>query len=195
MRHTREYLRLTQAMFEKSCALFAQREEFFTINLSEDDFRHTNHLAILLDIVRKYHVGHRLTLEVVESEEITSYEQMLHALAPFKALGCGVAIDDFGSGYANFVHISGLKAELLKIDGSLIQGMISDPTREGVVQGLVEFGHRMGLKVIAEFVSSEALWLKLASMGVDGIQGYAVSPPVRAVDIGLVVTEPNPASF
>jgi EAL domain-containing protein (putative c-di-GMP-specific phosphodiesterase class I) len=189
VRHTREYLRLTQVMFEKSCALFSRRNEQFTLNLSEDDFRHTDHLQRLYDIVLRNDVGHRLTLEVVESEEITSYEQMLKALAPFRALGCRVAIDDFGSGYANFVHITGLEAELLKIDGSLIQAMVHDPSREGVVRGLVEFGHRMGLKVVAEFVSSDDLWRRVARMGVDGVQGYAVSAPVRAALLGTVAPQ------
>ncbi len=188
VRHTREYLHLTQVMFKKSCALFADRAEFFTLNLAEDDFRHSDHLKILLDLVRHYEVGHRLTLEVLESEEITSYEQMLMALAPFRALGCSVAIDDFGSGYANFAHISGLQAQVLKIDGSLIQAMAKDISKENVVLGLVEFAHRMGLLVVAEFVSSDDLWQRLAKMGVDGIQGYAVSPPVQAGIVGTILS-------
>jgi EAL domain-containing protein (putative c-di-GMP-specific phosphodiesterase class I)/GGDEF domain-containing protein len=187
VRHTREYLLLTQVMFLKSCALFAERQEFFSLNLSEDDFRHADHLQILHGIIKKYSVGSRLTLEVLESEEITSYEQMQTALLPFRALGCSVAIDDFGSGYANFAHITGLQAQVLKIDGSLIQAMAKDPNEANVVLGLVDFAHRMDLLVVAEFVSSVALWEQLASMGVDGIQGYAVSPPVRADAIGSVV--------
>jgi len=183
VRHTREYLRLTRLMFTKSCAFFAARHEFFTLNLSEDDFRHADHLAALHAIVSQYAVGDRLTLEVLESEEITSYEQMLQALVPFRALGCSVAVDDFGSGYANFTHISGLEAQVLKIDGSLIQAMAQDASKANVVLGLVEFGHRMGLLVVAEFVSSDALWQQLSEMGVDGIQGYAVSPPVRQGDL------------
>ncbi len=183
VRHTSEYLHLTQIMFKKSCAFFAHRQAFFTLNLSEDDFRHANHLQILHDIVRVNGVGNRLTLEVLESEEITSYEQMLTALAPFRELGCGVAIDDFGSGYANFTHISGLQAQVLKIDGSLIQAMAKDEKKANVVLGLVEFGHRMGLLVVAEFVSTNALWQQLSAMGVDGIQGYAVSPPIRQGDL------------
>jgi EAL domain-containing protein (putative c-di-GMP-specific phosphodiesterase class I)/GGDEF domain-containing protein len=191
VRHTREYLHLTQVMFKKSCALFSGRDEFFTLNLAEDDFRHGDHLKILLDLVRHYEVGHRLTLEVLESEEITSYEQMLMALAPFRALGCSVAIDDFGSGYANFAHIAGLQAQVLKIDGSLIQAMEKDISKENVVLGLVEFAHRMGLLVVAEFVSNDDLWQRLAKMGVDGIQGYAVSPPVQAEIVGYILANKN----
>ena len=186
VRHTREYLHLTQVMFRKSCALFATREEFFTLNLSEDDFRHADHLQTLHDIVERYGVGNRLTLEVLESEEITSYEQMLTALAPFRLLGCSVAVDDFGSGYANFTHISGLEAQVLKIDGSLIQAMAHDISKANVILGLIEFGHHMGLLVVAEFVSSHELWQQLAKMGIDGIQGYAVSPPVRAAMVGTI---------
>jgi len=187
VRHTREYLHLTRVMFTKSCAFFADRQECFTLNLSEDDFRHLDHLQKLQDIIRHHDVGHRLTLEVLESEEITSYEQMLTALVPFRELGCSVAVDDFGSGYANFTHISGLQAQVLKIDGSLIQSMATDVSKANVVLGLVEFGHRMGLLVVAEFVSTDALWKQLGEMGVDGIQGYAVSPPVRAAMVGSIV--------
>jgi EAL domain-containing protein (putative c-di-GMP-specific phosphodiesterase class I) len=123
---------------------------------------------------------------VVESEEIASYQQMIHALKPFRAIGCGVAIDDFGSGYANFAHVSGLQADILKIDGSLVQAMAHDVSREVVVQGLIEFAHRMGMKVVAEFVSTPELWQRLAEMGVDGMQGFAISHPIDEQALNMI---------
>jgi EAL domain-containing protein (putative c-di-GMP-specific phosphodiesterase class I) len=183
IKHTREYLRLSKVMFERSCAYFAHRTERFTLNLAEDDFIHPEHLQALCQIIERYDVGSRVTIEVLESEEISSYEQMCQALMPLRNLGCQVAIDDFGSGYSNFAHIKGLSADVIKIDGSLIQLMHRDKSQEGVVIGLIEFGHQMGLNVIAEFVSTPALVARLSEMGVDGIQGYAISPPIRMEDM------------
>jgi EAL domain-containing protein (putative c-di-GMP-specific phosphodiesterase class I) len=183
IKHTREYFRLSKVMFERSCAYFAHRTERFTLNLAEDDFIHPEHLQALCQIIERYDVGSRVTIEVLESEEISSYEQMRQALKAFKNLGCQVAIDDFGSGYSNFAHIKGLSADVIKIDGSLIQLMHRDKSQEGVVIGLIEFGHQMGLNVIAEFVSTPVLVARLSEMGVDGIQGYAISPPIRMEDM------------
>jgi EAL domain-containing protein (putative c-di-GMP-specific phosphodiesterase class I) len=94
-----------------------------------------------------------------------------------KFLGCKIAIDDFGSGYSNFEQLLKLDIDYLKIDASLIKNIDTNRDSEIMTKSIISFAKEMGLKTIAEFVSTQAVFNKVKVLGVDYAQGYYIGKP------------------
>jgi len=88
-----------------------------------------------------------------------------------------VAIDDFGSGYSNFEQLLKLDIDYIKIDGSLIKDITTNRENEIVTKTIVSFAKELGIKTIAEFVSTEDTFNKVKSLGIDYAQGYYIGKP------------------
>ena len=104
-------------------------------------------------------------------------EHTISVLNRLKATGVQLSIDDFGTGYSNFAHILQLDVDILKIVGSLIRSIDTDLNAQTVLAAVTEFSKRLGLKTVAEFVHSEAVYDKCQELGVDYLQGYHISEP------------------
>ena len=115
--------------------------------------------------------------EITETAAISSLASALDFIGRVKALGCPVALDDFGAGLSSFSYLKAIPADYLKIDGRFILSMLEEPMDSAIVEAVNRIGHVAGLRTIAEFVESEALKEKLAAIGVDYAQGYAVHRP------------------
>jgi len=178
-KQTKQYKALTRAVVEKTFETFSHRLEDFSINLSIDDILDTSTRNFLFDTIKRYNVGKRLVLEIVESEGIENFEEVTAFIDDAKALGCQIAIDDFGTGYSNFAYLLRLKADYIKIDGSMIENLATDNNSRLIVQAIVSFAKSIGLKTIAEFVKDEATFNEVVKLGIDYSQGYYFSPPLH----------------
>jgi diguanylate cyclase (GGDEF)-like protein len=115
--------------------------------------------------------------EVTETAAIANLSNALVFIEGVKALGCYVALDDFGAGLSSFSYLKTLPADFLKIDGAFIRDMLDDPMDAAIVEAINNIGHVAGLKTIAEFVESKAIQDRLKSIGVDYLQGYGIHRP------------------
>jgi len=118
-----------------------------------------------------------LMLEVTETVAITDMPAARAFCAGALALGCSVALDDFGSGYGSFQYLRHLPFSHLKIDGEFIRGLPSSHTDQLVVQALAGLVRGMGRETIAEFVADEHTIEILRAFGVDYAQGFQVGRP------------------
>lgn len=121
-----------------------------------------------------------LTLEVTESGVSAEREHALPALRRLHAMGCRLAVDDFGTGQSSLAHLRRLPVDQVKIDKSFVLGMGTETGDAAVVRAIVEMGHTLGLTVVAEGVEDGTVRAKLAEMGCDVAQGYLVSRPLSA---------------
>lgn len=121
----------------------------------------------------------RLTLEVLENEEVSLSFGRQTLLAQFRALGVQLAQDDLGAGHSGLARLRRLPFDLVKIDRDMlaIDGPDPLPTLRFVYQ-LTRLGHALGSKVVAEGVESDDLLAALALLGVDAGQGYAIGKPM-----------------
>jgi len=101
----------------------------------------------------------------------------MHLLHQLKLKGCMFALDDFGSGLSSFAYLKNLPVDYLKIDGSFVKDMVTDPIDCAMVKSINDVGHVMGKRIIAEFVESSQILDMLREMGVDYAQGYGISRP------------------
>ena len=119
----------------------------------------------------------RVILEVTEHAAIDSYETLRSKLAPLRAKGLRLAIDDVGAGYSSFRHVLDLAPDLIKLNISLVRNIDLDRGRQALVGAIAQFGHRIGCEVVAEGVENRAELLVLADLGVTKVQGYLISKP------------------
>ncbi|MGB5791600.1 bifunctional diguanylate cyclase/phosphodiesterase [Poseidonibacter sp.] len=178
---TRHYTEITKTMIEKTFELFKDREEEFSINLTIEDILNEEIKEFILKILQKHKIGNRLVFEIVESESIENFEDISKFIVFVKGLGCKIAIDDFGTGYSNFEYLVKLKADYIKIDGSLIKDIDKNPISEIVCKNIVNFAKDLNMKTIAEFVENEKILEKVKAIGVDYSQGYYFSEPKEII--------------
>jgi len=94
-----------------------------------------------------------------------------------KALGCFIALDDFGAGISSFGYLKRLPVDIVKIDGQFVRDIANDDTDFAMVKAINDLAKQMGKKTVAEFVENSEILEKLRLLGVDYAQGYHFSVP------------------
>jgi predicted signal transduction protein with EAL and GGDEF domain len=122
-----------------------------------------------------------LKLEITESSIMA--HSAIETVRRLSALGVGLSIDDFGTGYSSLAYLKRLPVTEIKIDKSFITGMMGDSPSVSIVRPIIELGHNMGLKVVAEGVENRETWDRLVTFGCDLAQGNYLCPPIPAADM------------
>lgn len=168
---------LSKRMIEKVLEEFRDNEFEVSVNLSVEDILDGDVYNWLDELFERHPIAERVIFEITEQEGIDNFDSIKRFVDRVKAYGSKVAIDDFGSGYSNFENLIHLKVDFLKIDGSLIKNITHDESSQMIVETIVSFTQRLNIKTVAEFVSSEAIYEKVKSMGIDFVQGYYIGKP------------------
>jgi EAL domain-containing protein (putative c-di-GMP-specific phosphodiesterase class I) len=119
-----------------------------------------------------------LTLEITESSVMNQPERSLPVLQALHAMGIRLSVDDFGTGYSSLAYLRRLPIDELKIDKSFVQRMVTDLGDLAIVRAIIDLGHSLGMRVIAEGVEEEAGRDALRSMRCDAMQGFLLSRPL-----------------
>ena len=91
--------------------------------------------------------------------------------------GCQIAIDDFGTGYANYERLKRLEADIIKIDGSFVRDVLTDPMDAMIIRSICELAKVQNLEVVAEYVETLEQQTLLSQLGVHYMQGYLIDKP------------------
>lgn len=171
------YDKLTRIMIAKTFAMFENLEFEFSLNLTMSDIVSEEIRLYVYQMLESSKAASRVVFEIVESEGIVNYEEVIEFIKTVKPFGCKIAIDDFGTGYSNFSYLSKLDVDYIKIDGSLIKNVNRDSDHLFTVQSILFFAQKKGIKTIAEFVEDDPIFNTLLELGVDYSQGYLFSIP------------------
>jgi diguanylate cyclase (GGDEF)-like protein len=125
----------------------------------------------------------QLELEITETAAMRDVELTARVLSALSEMGVRVAIDDFGTGYSSLNYLKRFAIDKLKIDQSFIRHVTADGDDAAIVQAIVELAHKLGLRVIAEGVETDAHLNLLRSYGCDEAQGYLISRPLPLPDL------------
>ncbi len=174
---SRLYPELTRVIARKALEAFEHETAEVSINISLEDILNPQLVAYLHDEIVARNMAERVTFELLESEGIKDYNRVATFIRSFKALGCKIAIDDFGSGYSNFEHLLNLQIDYLKIDGSLIQNLVHDLNAQVLVKHIHSFAVDLNMQSVAEYVCSEAVAEAVKALGIDYSQGYHYHQP------------------
>ena len=122
----------------------------------------------------------RVVLELTEHMPVEDYTALNAALAPLRAQGARLAVDDTGAGFASLRHILDLRPDIIKLDIGIIRDIDSDPRRAAVARMMTSFAHDQGVDVIAEGVETPAERDTLLDLGGRLGQGYLFGRPELA---------------
>jgi len=133
-----------------------------------------------------------LILEITETTIISDFAACQAVIEELRALGIGISIDDFGSGFTSLAYLGSLPITELKLDRTFIGGLSTNAREQDVklVRATIELGHSLGLLVVAEGIETLALLELLSLLGCDRAQGYFTGRPVPAQEFPVSSTLP-----
>ncbi|HHJ15460.1 MAG TPA: GGDEF domain-containing response regulator [Gammaproteobacteria bacterium] len=129
----------------------------------------------------------QLCFEITETAAVFNLDKASHMIHSLKQLGCRFSLDDFGSGLSSFSYLKNLPVDFLKIDGSFVKDMNTNPMNRAIVEAIHQVGHALSIRTIAEFVENQDIVNLLRDIGVDFAQGYHFSKPEPLADDENVV--------
>ena len=124
-----------------------------------------------------------LEIEITESAVMADPVGALTILTRLHDMGIRLSIDDFGTGYSSLSYLKRLPVDEIKIDKSFVLEMPTNGDDETIARSIIDLGHNLGLRVVAEGVEDDATWAQLATMGRDVAQGYFISRPIPAPEL------------
>ena len=172
------YPQITKIVIDKAFKTFENLPSYeFSINLTIDDILSKEINSYICNKLEHYNNSHNVIFEITESEEVNDYKMINNFVKRIKKHGVKIAIDDFGSGYANFEHIIGIDADFIKIDGSLIKNIAKDKNARIITEAIISFSKKLGRKTITEYVANEEIYEIVKDLGADYSQGFYFGAP------------------
>ena len=154
------------------------------VNLSATDLVDPDLLEHILESLRKVHVpADSLMLEITESAFIHDGATASRNMELLRVAGVRFSVDDFGTGYSSLSQLRQLAVDELKIDQSFVRGLATNTEDAAIIRAVIDLGHGMGLRIVAEGVEDDAQLQRLADLGCDYAQGYLISRPLPAAEL------------
>ena len=174
-------------MIERAVALIASEQDAnlsYSVNLSATSIADATLPATIAGLIATAGISpSRLILELTESATVANMQQAAELASSLRKLGCRLALDDFGAGFASFYYLEHIPLDWLKLDGDFIRGLANNRTDQLVARHMIEIARELGLRTIAEHVEDQRTVDMLTGFGVDCVQGFHLGRP-----------EPLPAS-
>ena len=149
------------------------------VNVSARNLLESDLVEVVADLLRLHDVPATcLVVEVTESAVMADPDKATEVLTRLHALGVAVALDDFGAGYTSLAQLRTLPLHELKIDRQFVTDMANRSDDEMIVRSIVELGHNLGLKLVAEGVEDAASAERLLASGCESAQGYHFARPI-----------------
>ncbi len=124
-----------------------------------------------------------LCFEITESAAVSNLAKAQAFIDRLKALGCTIALDDFGAGLSSFAYLKNFNVDTLKIDGGFIRDISENRISESMVAAITQVAEVMGLQTVAEYVESDLTRQLITKIGVDFAQGHLVGKPVPIQEV------------
>ena len=130
----------------------------------------------------------RLIVEITETALLTDPARAAVVLAELDAAGVGASLDDFGIGQTSLGYLSSLPVRELKIDKSFVMDMLANPAHAAIVRSIVDLGHNLSLRVVAEGVETDDVFSTLSATGCDLAQGFLLARPMPVDQLRIWLT-------
>lgn len=150
-----------------------------SINFSIESLRGKSFVERILETCKKYQIPTKyIEIEITERVHDEKNFEIKTVISKLRSAGFIVAIDDFGTEYANLALLSDAEFDILKLDKSLISNVALNPRTKIIMEYISKICHRLGVDMIAEGIESEEQFFTLCSYGVETVQGYLFSKPL-----------------
>lgn len=178
----RLYNKLMEILIDKIIVYILKYNIHISINLDYTDILNPQIKKALVSKIKSNNIGEYLTLEILESEKVSSFDTVNEFINDVKQFGVKIAIDDFGTGFSNYENILNLNIDYIKIDGSLIR-KINEDIYLNLIKSIVLFSKQQNIKVVAEFVSDLKILRYVKNIEIDYSQGYYIGKPTHIQEL------------
>ena len=149
-----------------------------SINLSAQGFSDERLVPLIKEKIEQYQVApQRIIFELTESASLSNITATRQIVSKISELGCDFSIDDFGTGFSTFNYLKQLPAQSVKIDGSFVVDLTSNPVDLALVKAIYEVATALNKETVAEFVENEETFEILKQIGITYAQGYHLGKP------------------
>ncbi len=164
-----------------------------SINLSGPSLSDPEFLEWLLSAMAKYRIdGTSLAFEITEAAAAANLQQVQEFIRRLTSHGVRVALGDFGTGVSSLANLKNLEINTIKLDGSYVRDVLTNPRSQALVRAIVQLAEAMGITTVAEYVESNGVRDRLASLGIQFGQGFALGRPGPLDDVLAAVVEQAP---
>jgi diguanylate cyclase (GGDEF)-like protein len=171
-------------LLKPHAALLAERGVVFTINFSGQSLIDPDFADSVIRLIEESGLNPAIfCFELTESAAIANLHNAEQLIRRLKKLGADVALDDFGTGLSSLAYLRSLPVGMLKIDGSFVRDILKDPRAESMVKAIAHLARSMNLVTVAEYVETDEIRMRVATLGVDYAQGFAIGRPMPFVDL------------
>lgn len=165
-------------------------EQEFSINLSGKSFLDPKFMDFLLEILDEIAIDPKhICFELTESAAVGKFSDAIKFISSFRDKGYRFSLDDFGSGMCSLKYLRNLPVDYLKIDGSFVKEIVSDPISRSIVASVNTIAQAMGMLTVAEYVENSEILGILKELGVNYAQGYLIAKPTPLDNLLTTRTE------
>ena len=171
-------------MLKPHAQLLVPHSMSFAINFSGQSLKDEEFVDFVIERIGSSGLDPALfCFELTESAAIANVARAETLMRKLRQLGCGVALDDFGTGLSSLAYLRQLPVTMLKIDGSFVRDVLKDPRAESMVGAIAQLARSLSLTTVAEYVETAEIATRVAALGVDYGQGYAIGKPRPLIDV------------
>jgi diguanylate cyclase (GGDEF)-like protein len=176
---TKLYPNIIKIVLQDAFKLIINKNKRVSVNISFDDIANVETTSFIYETLEKNRdYSEFLEFEILESEEISDFNEVSKFITEVRKFNCIVGVDDFGAGYSNFNLLTLLDIDFVKIDGSLIEKINTSKDLEIIVNTIANFSKEFKVKTVAEYVSNEDIYNKIRDLNIDFCQGYYFEKPL-----------------
>jgi diguanylate cyclase (GGDEF)-like protein len=151
----------------------------FALNLSGQSLQDETFLPFVVDTIKNSGLApNALCFELTETATMGNLERAQLFMRALQDLGCQFALDDFGTGVSSLAYLKDLSVDYLKIDGSFVRDSIINTRSESMIKAIAQLAKVMCIETVAEYVETDVLRARMADLGVDYGQGFAMGKPL-----------------
>jgi diguanylate cyclase (GGDEF)-like protein len=167
------------AVLSAHAASLRGRKMNFSINISGASIASDDFLEFLQDSIANSGLPPEiLCFELTETSAVSNLARADRLMQRVRGFGCSFALDDFGTGLSSLVYLKSLPVSVLKIDGAFVRDAGTNQRTESMVRAIAQLARTMGMETVAEYVETDDLRTRMAALGVDYGQGFAIGRPV-----------------
>ena len=172
-------IRNSLAVLSAHAASLRGRAMRFSINISGASIASDDFLEFLQDSIANSGLPPEiLCFELTETSAVSNLARADRLMQRVRGFGCSFALDDFGTGLSSLVYLKSLPVSVLKIDGAFVRDAGTNQRTESMVRAIAQLARTMGMETVAEYVETDDLRTRMAALGVDYGQGFAMGRPV-----------------
>ena len=161
--------------------LAARPDLSFNVNVSAKSIGRDSWMEAVRTGLRETGVdASRLTFEITETVAIGNIDNAMRFTDSLRALGCRLAMDDFGAGFASFYYLKHVPFDDVKIDGEFVRDCVTNERDRAIIRAMVDVARSFGRRTVAECIEDEATLQLVAAHGIHSAQGFHLGMPEPA---------------